>query len=127
MTALILDAGAFIAIERNDRSTVALLKAAQKNSLSLRSNGGVVAEVWRGGSGNQVPLSRLLAAVELLPVDDDLGRSAGALIRDAGGGSAIDATVVTIAREGDQIVTSDQSDIQALVNSSGRGITIISC
>jgi hypothetical protein len=127
MTALILDAGAFIAIVRNDRSTVALLKAAQKNSLSLRSNGGVVAEVWRGGSGNQVPLSRLLAAVELLPVDCDLGRSAGVLIRDAGGGSAIDATVVTIARDGDQIVTSDQSDIQALVNSSGRGITIIAC
>jgi|SRR5665213_544267 len=127
MTALILDAGAFIAIERNDRSTVALLKAAQKNSLSLRSNGGVVAEVWRGGSGNQVPVSRLLAAVELLAVDGELGRSAGVLIRDAGGGSAIDATVVTIAREGDQIVTSDQSDIQALVNSSGRGIKIISC
>src|SRR5665213_3081133 len=124
MTALILDAGAFIAIERNDRSTVALLKAAQKNSLSLRSNGGVVAEVWRGGSGNQVPVSRLLAAVELLAVDGELGRSAGVLIRDAGGGSATD---VTIAREGDQIVTSDQSDIQALVNSSGRGIKIISC
>jgi hypothetical protein len=127
MTAMILDAGAFIAIGRNDRSTVALLKAAQKNSLSLRSNGAVVAEVWRGGSGNQVPLARLLAAVELLPVDGDLGRSAGVLIRDAGGGSAIDATVVTIAREGDQIVTSDQSDIQALVNSSGRRIRIISC
>jgi len=127
MTALILDAGAFIAVECNDRSTVALLKAAQKNSLSLRSNGAVVAEVWRGGSGNQVPLVRLLAAVELLPVDGDLGRSAGDLIRDAGGGSAIDATVVTIAREGDRIVTSDQSDIQALVNSSGRRIRIISC
>lgn len=127
MTALILDAGAFIAIERNDRSTVALLKAAHKNSLSLRSNGGVVAEVWRGGLGNQVPLARLLAAVELLPVDGDLGRSAGVLIRDTDGGSAIDATVVAIAREGDQIVTSDQSTIQALVNFSGRGIKIISC
>jgi hypothetical protein len=127
MTALILDAGAFVAIERSDRSTVALLKAAQKNSLTLRSNGGVVAEVWRGGSGNQVPLARLLGAVELLPVDGDVGRSAGVLIRDAGGGSAIDATVVTIARGGDQIVTSDQSDIQALVNASGRDIKIIPC
>jgi len=127
MTALILDTGAFIAIEGNDRSTVALLKAAQRNSLSLRSNGGVVAEVWRGGSGSQVPLARLLGAVELLPVDGDLGRVAGVLIRVAGGGSAIDATVVSIAREGDRIVTSDQNDIQALVNFSGRGIKIISC
>jgi hypothetical protein len=127
MIALILDAGAFVAIERNDRSTVALLKAARMNSLSLRSNGGVVAEVWRGGSGSQVPLSRLLGAVELLPVDGDLGRLAGALIRDAGGGSAIDATVVTIANEGDQIVTSDQSDIQTLINASGRGIKTIPC
>ena len=127
MTAMILDAGAFIAIERNDRATVALLKAAQKRSLPLRSNGGVVAEVWRGGSGNQVSLARLLNAVELLPVDGELGRSAGVLIRDAGGGSAIDATVVAIARGGDQLVTSDPDDIELLVSSSGRSIKIITC
>ena len=127
MTAIILDAGAFIAIERNDRATVALLKAAQKSSLPLRSNGGVVAEVWRGGSGNQVPLARFLNAVELLAVDGELGRSAGVLIRDAGSGSAIDATVVAIARQGDQVVTSDPDDIQLLVNSSGRSIKIITC
>jgi hypothetical protein len=127
MSALILDAGAFKAIERHDRSTIALLKAAQKYSLSLRSNGGVVAEVWRGGTGNQVPLARLLAAVELLPIDGDVGRSAGVLLRDAGGGSAVDATVVTIAGDGDRIVTSDQRDIQTLVNFSGRGIKVVAC
>lgn len=127
MTALILDAGAFIAVERNDRRTVALLKMARLNSLALRSNGVVVAEVWRGGSGNQVPLARLLAAVELLAVSGEVGQSAGVLLRDAGGGSAIDATVVTIARPGDQIVTSDQGDIRALVDSSGRDIKIIAC
>ena len=127
MTAVILDAGAFIAIERNDRRTVALLKVAQQNSLALRSNGAVVAEVWRGGSGSQVAVSRLLAAVELLAVDEAMGRSAGVLIRDAGRGSAIDATVVALARDDDQIVTSDQSDMQALVNSSGRRVKIIAC
>ena len=127
MTALILDTGAFIAIERDDRNTVALLKAAQTNSLSLRSNGGVVAEVWRGGSGKQVRLARFLDAVDLVPIDGDLGRAAGVLIRDARGGSAIDATVVTIAHDGDQIITSDTIDIQALVDSSGRKIGVTSC
>ncbi|HUY42689.1 MAG TPA: hypothetical protein VMU98_02865 [Acidimicrobiales bacterium] len=127
MTALVLDAGAFIAIERNDRNTLALLKVVQTNSLSLRSNGVVVAEVWRGGPGKQALLARFLDAVELVPVDDDLGRAAGVLIREARGGSAIDATVVTIARDGDQILTSDQADIQALIDCSGRRIGVIAC
>jgi predicted nucleic acid-binding protein len=127
MTALILDAGALIAIERNDRKIVALLKVAQLNALSLVSNGGVVAEVWRGGTGNQVPLARLLAAVTVVPIDGDIGRSAGDLIRNAGGGSAIDATIVAIALEGDRIITSDPVDIHALVRASGRSVNVISC
>ena len=127
MTALVLDAGALRAIERNDRRTVALLKVAKLNSLPLVSHGGVVAEVWRGGTGNQVPVARLLAAVNVVPVDEDVGRAAGVLIRDAGGGSAIDAAVVAIAREGDQIVTSDPVDIAVLVNTSGRNVKIVAC
>jgi len=127
VTALVLDAGALIAIERNDRSTVALLKVAKLNSLPLVSHGGVVAEVWRGGTGNQVPVARLLAAVKVAPLDDDVGRAAGVLIKDAGGGSAIDAAVVAIAREGDQIVTGDPVDIAVLVNTAGRNVKIIAC
>ncbi len=127
MTALILDTGSFIAIERGDRRTLALLKVAQGDALQLRTSGGVIAEVWRGGSGKQANLAWLLAAVEVLPVNDELGRSAGVLIKTARGGSAIDATVVAIAREGDRVVTSDPSDIRALVNDSGRGVGIITC
>jgi predicted nucleic acid-binding protein len=127
MTALILDAGALIAIERNDRNIVALLKVAKLNALSLVSNGGVVAEVWRGGTGNQVPLARLLAAVTVVPIDGDIGRSAGDLIRSAGGGSAIDATIVAIALESDRIITSDPVDIHALVRASGRSVNVLSC
>lgn len=127
MTSLILDAGAFIAVERGDRDMVAILKAAQIRSLPLRSNGGVVAEVWRGGSGRQVTLARLLNAVEVMSVNDDLGRAAGVLTRDAGGGSAVDAIVVASARDGDHIVTSDHDDIRALINSSGRSIGIVTC
>jgi predicted nuclease of predicted toxin-antitoxin system len=72
-------------------------------------------------------VARLLAAVNVVPVDEDVGRAAGVLIRDAGGGSAIDATVVAIAREGDQIVTSDPVDIAVLVNTSGRNVKIVAC
>jgi hypothetical protein len=35
--------------------------------------------VWRGGSGRQAPVARLLAGVEVTPVDDLLGRRAGML------------------------------------------------
>lgn len=127
MTALILDTGAFIAIERGERDTVALLKVAQAHSMALRSNGGVVAEVWRGGSGKQVRLAQFLEAVELVPIDGEVGRAAGVLIRDARGAGAIDATVVAVARDGDQIITSDRTDIQSLIDCSGRSIRVISC
>jgi predicted nucleic acid-binding protein len=127
MTALILDTGAFIAIERHDREMAALLRVARERSWTLRTNGGVVAEVWRGGSGKQATLARLLKTVEVLPVDDELGRHAGLLLKETGAGNAIDAVVVSTAEQGDCVVTSDPNDIQHLIDYSGRRIAVVPC
>jgi len=127
VTSVVLDSGAFLAIERDDRDVVAMIKAAHQMSWTLRSNGGVVAEIWRGGEGRQVKVARLLKAVQLIAVDDELGRSAGLLLRDAKGSNAVDATVVALAEPGDQVLTSDPTDIERLVAHWGRDINVIAC
>lgn len=127
MSALVLDAGAFVAAERGDRSTVARLKVAAANRIELRTNGAVIAQVWRDRTGRQAVLSRLLRAVEVIPVDLALGREAGVLLGRAGRGDAVDATVVAMGAAGDRILTSDPDGIAALVSASRRAVLVVPC
>jgi hypothetical protein len=124
---LVLDAGAFGAVDRGDRAMAARLRVAERAGLQLRSNGAVVAQVWRDPSGRQAELARLLRSVEVMPVDRRLGQEAGILSGRAGAGDAIGATVVVIAEAGDRIVTSDPDDIRALVAASGRRVLVVRC
>ena len=50
-----LDAGAFIALERRNRTVVALVELLTKAEVPLVTSAGVVARVWRSGSRRQVP------------------------------------------------------------------------
>ncbi len=122
---LILDAGAFIAVERGDRDIIALVKAERLAGRPPRSHGGVVAQVWRGGSGRQVTLSRILAGVDVAPLDDQLGRAAGVLLGYSGTSDAIDAAVVAMSRDGDIVLTSDPQDLVSLARASGTHLEII--
>ncbi len=122
---LILDAGAFIAAERADRDVIALVKAERLADRPPRSHGGVVAQVWRGGSGRQVTLTRLLAGVDVAPLDDQLGRAAGVLLGLTGTSDAIDAAVVAMSRDGDIVLTSDPHDLVDLARASGTHLEII--
>ncbi|MBO0786618.1 MAG: hypothetical protein J2P33_11140 [Actinobacteria bacterium] len=127
MSALVLDAGAFVAVDRGNRSMAARLRVAARSGLELRSNGAVVAQVWRDPAGRQAELARLLRSVDVKPVDQRLGRNAGVLSGRAGHHDAIDATVVAVASAGDRIVTSDPDDIRTLVAASGRPILVVPC
>ncbi|MGH3865589.1 MAG: hypothetical protein ACRDQ4_05515 [Pseudonocardiaceae bacterium] len=51
MSVLVLEAGAFLAVERDDRAVIARLRVAQRNGMELRSNAIVVAQVWRDPRG----------------------------------------------------------------------------
>lgn len=127
MSAVVLDAGALVAVERSDRAMAARLRAAERSGLELRTNGAVVAEVWRDPAGRQAVLARLLRAVDVEAVDQAVGREAGLLLGRSGTADTVDATVVAIARSGDRIVTGDPGDIQALVDVSGRPILVVPC
>ena len=127
MSALVLDAGAFVAVERSDRAMIARLRAAERNGLELRTSGAVVAQVWCSPSGRQAVLASLLRSIDVRPVDLGLGQEAGLLLGRAGRGDAVDATVVALAGMGDRVVTSGPDDIRALVGVSGRAILVVPC
>jgi hypothetical protein len=122
---LVLDAGAFVAVERGDRDVVALVKRERLAGRSPVTCGGVVAQVWRGGHGKQAPLARLLAGVEVVPIDDRLGRRAGMLLARSGQPDAIDAAVVCLAGDGDDILTSDPSDLRSLAEIANIHVELI--
>jgi len=122
---LILDAGAFVAAERGDRDLVALVKRERLAGRVPVTGGGVVAQVWRGGQGKQAPLARLLAGVEVAPIDGRLGRRAGMLLARSGQSDAIDASVVGLAGDGDDILTSDPGDLRSLAEAAGIHVELI--
>lgn len=125
MSALVLDAGPLVAVDRNDRTVFARLRAAQRCGLELRSHAFVMAQVWRDGRGRQANLARLLRAVDVVPVDADLGRACGELIGRAGTADPIDAAVVLIADSGDRIMTSDPDDLARLVSETELEVVLV--
>jgi hypothetical protein len=127
VSALVLDAGALLAVERGDREMVARLRIAQQRDIGLRSNAVVVAQVWRDRAGRQAALARLLRAVEVCAVDERTGRDAGVLLGRAGTSDVVDATVALLARPGDRILTSDPKDITRLVQAGGVPAVVVPC
>src|ERR1035438_9026511 len=122
---LVLDAGAFVAVERGDRGVVALVKRERLAGRVPVTSGGVVAQVWRGGRGRQVPVARLLAGTDVAAIDDPLGRRAGLLLARSGQRDAIDATVVCLAADGDDILTSDPGDLRVLAEAADIHVDLI--
>jgi len=107
-----------MAVERGDRDVVAQVKRERLAGRTPVTCGGVVAQVWRGGHDRQAPVARLLAGVDIVPIDDGLGRRAGLLLARSGQSDAIDATVVCLAGDGDDILTSDAGDLRALAEAA---------
>lgn len=122
---LVLDAGALVAVERADREVIALIKRERLAGRSPVTHGGVVGQVWRGGRGRQALLSRLLPGVEVVPLDDDLGRQAGLLLAAARSTDVIDAAVVLVAADGDTVCTSDPDDLAPLAEAAGVHVDLV--
>ncbi len=127
MSALILDAGALVGVDRNDPDVLHLLRRAQQEGLELSTNPMVVAQVWRDRQGRQANLARLLQAVKVQPVHDEDGREAGVLLGRAGTADPVDATVALLASPGDRIFTSDPDDLTKLVDAAGCRAVVVAC
>ena len=70
---LVLDAGALVATTLRSDLSIALLKRELLAGRAPLTHGGAVGQVWRGGSGRQANLARLLRGVEVRALVGALG------------------------------------------------------
>jgi hypothetical protein len=122
---LVLDSGAFVALERSDRAMWRRFKAALLAGDVPVTHGGVVGQVWRGRGARQALLARALAGVNVRALDDALGRRAGELLSRTRQSDVVDAALVLLASDGDRIVTSDPDDLGALAAASERHVELL--
>ena len=76
---ILLDSGALVALARDERVMWLRLKACLAGGIAPRTHAGVIAQVWRGGP-RQARLAQALAGVEVVPLDERLGRATGELL-----------------------------------------------
>lgn len=122
---LVLDAGAFVAVERADRDTVALLKRERLAGRALMTHGGVIGQVWRGEPGGRQTSLGCLAASRSLAWTTALGGRAGVLLGVTDTSDVIDAAVVLLASNGDEILTSDPDDLRTLAEATGAHVELL--
>jgi hypothetical protein len=115
---LVLDAGALIAYERGNRTVRAFLDRAQRQDDSVRTSAAVVAQVWRNGS-RQASLARLITGVDQVDLSANNNRRIGALLAGSKTADVVDAALVDLIRDGDEVLTSDPADIVHLLTTAG--------
>jgi hypothetical protein len=116
MTALVLDSGAMIALERRDTRMLALADELHRARRVGYVPAGVVAQTWRG-SARQHATMRLLRAgtVRVDPLSEDVAYRLGLLLAKSDTSDIVDAHVVLLAhRLRATVVTSDPDDLTAL-------------
>ncbi len=112
-TALILDAGFLISVDRGERAAQEFLTGALIHRTPLTTTHPVVAQVWRNGP-RQARLARFLQSVVIVAFDD--GPEVGNLLAHSGTGDVVDAHLVVVAaRRSEPILTGDLSDLAMLV------------
>ena len=89
------------------------------------THGGIVGQAWRGGGPRQALLASALSGIDVRPLDESLGRAAGSLLARAGSADVIDAALVLLADDGDDIVTSDPHDLEPLATRLGRHVEVL--
>lgn len=113
---LTLDAGALIALDRNDRRVVVLLARIAELSARVTVPASALAQAIRRPE-QQVRLARLVRqpTTDVAPLDRVDATSVGRLLRASGTSDVVDAHVVICARRaGQQVATSDPDDLRAL-------------
>lgn len=121
---LVLDAGALIAIDRDDRRTAGLVELGRRAGASLVTAAPVVAQAWRRPA-RQARLARLLSMVDVHGTGLAEARAAGELLAAAGSADVVDALLALVALPGDQVLTSDPDDVAALAETRGVRVTVV--
>lgn len=120
---VILDAGALIAYERGDHLVQAHLELAERTRTAATTTTGAVAQVWRNPA-KQVALGRALRGLGEVELNRQRARSIGVLLRESRTADVVDASIVDIANDGDEILTSDPEDIAHLAAAAGKTLFV---
>lgn len=111
-----LDAGALIALDRDDRRVVVLLARAQETSARVTVPATALAQAVRN-PGRQARLARLVRqpTTEVVALDRVDASGVGRILAASGTADVVDAHVVLCARRtGQAVATSDPDDLHHL-------------
>ncbi|MGQ0624281.1 MAG: twitching motility protein PilT [Sporichthyaceae bacterium] len=120
---VVLDAGAMIAIDRDDRQVAGLIELGRRAGAGLRTAAPVVGQAWRGP--RQARLAKSLAMVAVLPTGLAEAKAAGVLLAAAHSADVVDALLALVVLPGDQVLTSDPEDLRELLDARGIAATIV--
>ncbi len=116
MPGITLDAGALVALDRDDRRVVGLLARAREAAAQVTVPASALAQAIRQPDG-QVRLARLVRqpTTDVVGLDRVDATHVGRLLAASGTVDVVDAHVVICARRAQQqVVSSDPSDLRAL-------------
>jgi len=128
VTAMVLDTGALVALERNNRKAWAKLMFAVADNAVVQVPAGVVAQAWRDGT-RQARLAQALKHCEEVPLEGMAARASGMLCAATGTSDVIDASVAIAAaalarHQPTTVLTSDIGDLRRLIEQLGSAARV---
>ena len=125
MKGLTYDAGALMAAEDRDPTMTAIHKSAVDHNIKPVVPAGVLAQAWKGGSGTQAPLAKMLKECQVEPLEESQAKQVGAAsVRTVSNDMVDISVVISAASRGDVIVTRDEDDIYEIMTSLGYNLDI---
>lgn len=107
------DTGAFIALERRQKTALEILRVAAEDGDELIAPAAAVAEWWRAGK-REKERSKILRAFKFEPPDMHIARLAGAAMGLVGAGLGDALVMAGASIQGDVVYTSDIDDFLRL-------------
>jgi hypothetical protein len=112
---LVLDAGAFIALDRDDRPMWRRLTAARQARRPILTHAGIVGQVWRRPA-RQARMTRAIGFVDVRPLTIELAQAAGLLLAATSTDDVHDAALALLCQPTDLLITSDVDDLSLLLD-----------
>jgi hypothetical protein len=118
VTRLLFDAGAFIALDRNDRASWRRLANANADGVAMVTHAGIIAQVWRSPT-RQARLAQVTKGFDVRPLTFALAKTAGELLAATTTSDVHDAALALLCQPGDVLLTSDVNDLSTLLSELG--------